>query len=163
MKCAFLIATAKSALLAHLLSFEVNVGALEIGHGIDDDVKQILREACAGMKNMLRMQTTIHMHTHTHTHTVRICMYCTHMCAHTHSYATVDPTLKDCRSRQMLHNMGVWQHTMYACMHLQLVIKSINFKDESIIGDGRLQGKPDGKETLAGSFINSAREIWMGS
>ena len=48
--------------------------------------------------------------------------------------------------------MGVGQNTMYACMHLQLVIKSINFKDESIIGDGRLQGKPDGKETLAGSL-----------
>lgn len=46
----------------------------------------------------------------------------------------------------------------HACKHLQLVIKSINFKDESIIGDGRLQGKPDGKETLAGSFINSQRD-----
>ncbi len=75
MKGAFFIVTAKSAALAHLFSLEVNVGAMEIGHGIDDDVKQILRGACAGMKNILCRQPYTHnsmnmhvLYTHVRSH-----------------------------------------------------------------------------------------------
>ena len=40
------------------------------------------------------------------------------------------------------------------------MIKSINLKDESIIGDGRLHAKPDGEETITCSIIDSQKNMY---
>ena len=69
--------------IANLLSSEVTVRALEIGHGIDDDIKQILRGMRGSIRNVLLMQAYVHTHTHMKAHTD----VHTHTHAHTHAHA----------------------------------------------------------------------------